>query len=204
MNRELYTVGHSNQSERQFLDLLLRHGIDAIADVRSVPYSRYTPQFNQDLLKDALRRSGIGYIDLCDELGARRKEPECYVAGAVDYALVPRSPLFIKGIDRLLEQGDLRRVAMMCAERDPLHCHRAILISRHLKALGVDIRHVHGADTVETHQEAELRLLDELGLDACDLFRTREEILDDAYDEQARKIAYRETENRAPSSEALA
>ena len=103
--RRVYTIGHSNHEEQTFLDLLLRHGIEVVADVRSQPYSKYTTQFNSDQIKPALAGAGINYVFLGRELGGRPDDPEFYDAeGRVRYDRVAESPLFRQGIERV-EKG---------------------------------------------------------------------------------------------------
>ena len=95
---ELFTIGHSTHSWEKFLELLRQHRIEAVADVRSSPFSQFNPHFNRETLRHALRQQGISYVFLGEELGARRSEPECYVNGRVDYSLIARTPAFIHGL----------------------------------------------------------------------------------------------------------
>src|SRR5262249_21304031 len=97
----LYTIGHSTHPLQHFLDLLKANGIQALADVRSSPFSRFNPQYNRDVLKRALKNEGIYYVELGKELGARRVESECYVGNKVSYPLVAQTPLFQHGLERL-------------------------------------------------------------------------------------------------------
>src|SRR4051812_41051246 len=90
----IFSVGHSDHNIQRFIDLLLHNGISAVADVRSMPYSRFNPQFNREQLKAALKAVRIRYVFLGDELGARRSEPECYVEGKARYELIARTPRF--------------------------------------------------------------------------------------------------------------
>jgi uncharacterized protein (DUF488 family) len=186
----LYTIGHSNHDLAKFLELLRRHEIAAIADVRSHPYSRYNPQFNRESLEPALARGRLEYVFLGEELGARRSEPECYAGDAVRYDLVAESALFRAGLDRLRRGMANYRVALMCAEKDPLTCHRTILICRHLRADVAEIRHILEDGSSETNEAAERRLLALLKLPPRDLFRGEAEMIEQAYDLQGEKIAY--------------
>lgn len=119
----LYSIGHSNHSIERFLELLGQHGIEAIADVRSSPYSRHSPQFNREVLEIALKEREIAYVFLGMELGARRHEQDCYTDGRVDYERIPATEAFQHGISRLIDGASRMRVAMLCAEKDPLTCH---------------------------------------------------------------------------------
>lgn len=131
------------------------HKIDAVADVRSAPYSGYNPQYNKASLEKALKNQGIAYVFLGKELGARREESECYRDGNIDYELVQKLPLFESGIERLLQGVSKMRVAMMCAEKDPLHCHRYGLIASYLGNTVIDIQHILADGSLKSQQEFE-------------------------------------------------
>src|SRR5262249_48596390 len=124
----MHTIGHSNHPIQDFLDLLRRHGITAVADVRSTPYSRFNPQFRRAKLQASLAEVGIQYVFLGAELGARSQDPSCYDAdGRVSYARLAKTELFRSGIERLITGSSQYRISIMCAEREPLECHRTIL-----------------------------------------------------------------------------
>lgn len=188
----LYSIGHSNHSIEQFLDLLEQHGIEAIADVRSSPYSRHCPQFSREALEKSLEDRGITYVFLGAELGARRHEPECYVGGKVDYDQVPRSETFQSGLARLASGASKMKTAMLCAEKDPLTCHRTILVGRNIKHMVADVLHILADGSTETQSQAEQRLLIECRLDEQNFFVTREQRLIEAYQKRAARIAYEE------------
>jgi uncharacterized protein (DUF488 family) len=186
----LFTIGHSTHPLELFLSLLRSHQITAIADVRSSPYSRFNPQFNRESLAKSLEAVGVRYVFVGLELGARRSEPECYVGGKARYELIAQSPLFLQGLDRVRRGIESFRVALLCAEKDPLTCHRAILVARHLRKDAGPIMHIVGDGTVETHDEVERRLLELCGLPTDNLFQTRDELVEQAYDIQGDRIAY--------------
>ncbi len=185
----VYTVGHSNLEMPAFLALLAKHQIEAVADVRSSPFSKYVPQFNRDVLQIALRKANVRYVPMGRELGARRGERECYVDAKARYDLIAKSSLFQQGLDRMRKGAGQFRLAMMCAEKDPLTCHRTILVCRHLKP-ALDIRHILEDGSLETEEQAEDRLLALLGLPAGDLFQSKADFIEQAYDKQGDKIAY--------------
>ena len=172
--------------------LLKQHGIQAVADVRSSPYSQYNPQFNREPLQRALQEHAISYVFLGDELGARRSERECYVNDRADYALISLTPAFNSGIDRVIRGAAKMRIALMCSEKDPLDCHRCILVSPHLRKRGVRVSHILADGSVESHDQAESRLLHSLELPEHELFRSSEEIAAEAYKLRGEKIAYQE------------
>lgn len=145
----IWTVGHSNHELATFVDLLVTHEIEAVADVRSAPYSRFAPHFDKAPLERAVREAGIEYVFLGQELGGRPPEDEFYDAeGHVRYDLVAGSPRFLSGIDRLLDGGGRYRIAMMCSEEDPHDCHRRLLVARVLCDRGVEVRHIRGDGAV--------------------------------------------------------
>jgi len=188
---ELFTIGHSTHSSEQFLELLRCHCIQAVADVRSSPYSARVPQFSRELLKRSLRKQGIRYVFLGEELGARRSEPECYVEGVARYDRIAKTSAFRNGLQRVMKGLARFRLALLCAERDPLECHRTILVCRHLEA-STQIRHILHDGSLETHSDSESRLLLEERIPADDFFASREALLARAYDQRGSKIAYHE------------
>jgi uncharacterized protein (DUF488 family) len=147
----IYTLGHSKHPTERFIELLRQHDIGALADVRSTPFSRFNPQFNRERLAAALREVGIHYVFLGQELGARPREREFYDGDRVSYAKLAQSELFRRGLERVLAGSREHRIALMCAERDPLHCHRALLISPELERAGVPVTHIHADGSLETH-----------------------------------------------------
>lgn len=189
---ELYTIGHSDHGIEAFVSLLRQHSIGAIADVRSSPYSARFPQFGKEMLEQSLKEQGIRYVFLGQELGARRGERSCYVDGRADYDRIAEQGMFLKGLDRLRKGLERYRIALVCAERDPLECHRTILVCRRMKSFGVDIRHIRYDGEIETHADAELRLMKEEATPDTDLFLEREELLSKAYTSRGEKIAFRE------------
>ncbi|WP_020469967.1 DUF488 domain-containing protein [Zavarzinella formosa] len=186
----LFTIGHSTYSSEKFLSLIQSQNITAIADVRSRPYSRFSPHFNQNNLAKSLRTAQIHYVFLGLELGARRTEPECYVNGKARYDLIAKLPMFKQGLDRIRRGIKSFRVALLCAEKDPLACHRTILVTRHLRNDAGPVIHILGEDELEFQEDAETRLLQLCGMQAEDLFRSRDELIENAYDIQGERIAF--------------
>ena len=204
MEKVLFTIGHSSHEFREFLELLEAHGVDVICDVRSSPYSGRNPQFNREALRDALAERTIQYVFLGKELGARSEDLSCYVDGQARYERIAETDLFRSGLERVLKGVESFRVSLMCAESDPLTCHRTILVCRELKRSHLSIFHILPNGTLESHGEAEERLLRMTKLDNGDLFRARDELLEEAYRLQGTKIAYSRPmgETSSSSSEA--
>lgn len=200
-DRTLFTVGHSTHPMNRFIDLLKRHGITAVADVRSQPYSRVNPQFNREVLGATLKQNGIAYVFLGKELGARSDDPKCYIDGKVSYERLATSTTFKDGLERLREGMKLHKVVLMCAEKDPLSCHRTILVSRHvIDNLGFAVQHILADGRLEEHGAAMRRLMNLLKMPEADMFNSRQELLSQAYETQGERIAYqRESKTTANS-----
>jgi uncharacterized protein (DUF488 family) len=141
-------------------------------------------------LKKILINNEMEYVFLGDYIGARIKAPECYKNGQVDYELISKHPLFQEGINRLLSGIKNFSIALMCAEKDPINCHRTILICKNLKNYQIKIYHIIDANTVEDHTESELRLMKLFHLEQPDLFMNEAHRLEEAYSRQEEKIAY--------------
>ena len=188
----ILTVGHSNHTPDLFLQLLVRHGVDEVVDVRSAPYSRYASQFNHDALRDTLEDVGIGYTYLGGELGGRPTDRSCYDAdGRVRYDRVADSDDFDDGIRRVIRAADEGQVALLCTEKEPLECHRTLLVARNLVERGVAVSHIMAEGGLESHDDTMLRLVEIHKLPPeGDMFRTRDDVIIEALERQARKFAY--------------
>ena len=185
MKHPVFTIGYSRRPRENFLLLLLRHGVDALVDVRSRPYSRFRPEFSTGPLAAACAAVGIAYRFLGDALGGRPKNPSCYHDGKLSYARVAVEPFFRQGLAELATASADTTLALMCAEADPVDCHRAILVARHLKPYGLDIRHIGPDDTFETLGAFEQRLVTMTGTTPAPLLDSPEEwhrAIDEAYD----------------------
>lgn len=190
MNKTIYTIGHSTHSVDTFINLLKIHRITAVGDVRSVPFSRFNPQFNKEQLQSALHSQGIRYVFMGKEFGARSEDSACYKNGKVQFHLLSETALFRKGLERIAKGSEQYRICLMCAEKDPIECHRAILVGRRLKDEGYSVIHILSDGEMEHHEAAEKRLLEMLNMNHQDLFLNWEQIIDGAYRKQNEKIAY--------------
>lgn len=186
----LLTIGHSSHPIEVFLRLLKVNGITAVADVRSTPASRFYPQFNRGELKKALASVGIKYVFLGRELGARSSDPSCYIDGKVQYDRLASTEAFQSGISRLLAGANSETIAITCTERDPLDCHRCILVSKRLVEVGVSIGHILSDGQVEEHDKTMMRLRKLHGLADLDLLRSVDDLLFEALRLQEDRIAY--------------
>ena len=190
LTHPVFTVGHSTHTLEVFVALLSRHGVTALVDVRSTPYSRANPQFNRETLERHLKAQGIKYVFLGAELGARSNDLTCYEHGRVQYARLARTDLFRSGIERVIRGANDYRVALMCAEKEPLDCHRTILVARALTELGVTVQHILADGRLESHDATMERLLQVIGLRDHDLFRSRDDLIAEALVRQEQRVAY--------------
>jgi uncharacterized protein (DUF488 family) len=150
----VFTIGHSNHAIDTLRGLLLRHGIEVVADVRSSPYSQYASQFNRETLCAAVTDAGIEYRFLGDALGGRPSGEDFYDDhGRVLYDRIAASPAFRQGIDRLVRIARQRRTALLCSEEDPTDCHRRRMIGRVLIERQVPVIHIRGDGRAETEEE---------------------------------------------------
>lgn len=148
----VFTIGHSTHPIEEFIALLRRRHIDAVADVRSRPYSRFNPQFNREKLAAFLQADGIDYMYLGRELGGRPEDPECYENGKVNYRRVAATPLFRRGLEQVRAKSRSMNIALMCAEKDPAHCHRTHPVARELAGAGHMIAHILADGELATHE----------------------------------------------------
>lgn len=199
----IFTIGYSgyHQDQNRFVSDLKTSGVNVIADVRTSPYSRYAAEFNKDTLNSFLRKNGMLYLFMGAQLGARPSNNACYKNGAVDYDSILTSAEFMKGLDRL-QDGISKgyRIALMCAEKDPICCHRNILVAHALAKRGVSVGHFiqlvsNEPAVVENSDDTESRLLEECNMDQLsqgDLFMSNEDRIEAAYRSRFKEIAYRE------------
>lgn len=192
---QLFTIGHSTHEWPAFVALLRKHSISTMADVRSSPYSRFNPQYNREALERGLNEAGIQYVFMGRELGARRDESECYEGRQARYENIARTPLFLEGIDRVRKGAAEHRIALMCAEKDPITCHRMVLVGRALRTDGLELLHILEDGSIEANADAERRMVSATGLPESDLFRSREELVEEAYRQQGLRIAWVDPED---------
>ena len=187
---QIFSIGHSNHSLDKFLSLLESSKINMVVDVRSAPFSRMFPQFNQDTLKKSLGENLIGYLFLGDQIGGRSNDPEDYLDGQVLYKALAQKEGFKTGIERLKEGSAKYRIALMCSEKEPLDCHRTLLVSQALASRDIPVGHIHADGTVEAHKDALARLLTLHKLSSPDLFSNDKDRVQEALTLQEKKIAY--------------
>ena len=184
------TVGHSNHPLETFVSLLQQHDVTTLADVRSAPYSRFNPQFNRKSLDAALQTHGIAYRFMGHALGGRPEDPSCYEDGRVRYDRLAQTSLYRDGIDRVVAAARDERIALMCAEKEPLDCHRTLLVGRTLSGRGVAVTHILADGALEPHADTMDRLLDSVKLPRGDLLHSKQELIEQALALKEGRIAY--------------
>jgi uncharacterized protein (DUF488 family) len=158
----VWTIGHSNHSADRLLDLLGRAAIDVVIDVRSSPFSRYSPQFNRDQIHRVLELAGIRYGFMGAVLGGRPRDPAMYDAdGHVRYDRVAATDVYTDAVDRVRSGAVTHRIAVLCGEEDPISCHRRRLIGRSLAEAGVSLLHIRGNGTIEGEESVAARDVEE-------------------------------------------
>lgn len=151
----IYTIGHSTRTSQELVELLRHYGVDRLIDIRSIPFSRYNPQFNRDVIADVMRQSDIGYEHL-ESLGGIKPTREVMERATScsersrGFATYMQSDEFRSGLARVLQVAEHATVALMCAESNPSHCHR-FWVSDALLEQGVDVAHIIDATTLRDH-----------------------------------------------------
>jgi uncharacterized protein (DUF488 family) len=175
--KPIRTIGHSNHPIERFVDLLRNGGVELLVDVRSVPYSRRFPQFSREKLAKSLEAAGITYAWEGEALGG--KSGGSYTAAAA-------RPDFKDALGRLIERAADTTICLMCAEKEPLDCHRTVLVSRRLAERGAAIEHLLADGSTRPHAEIENKLLSKKA--GGDLFDDRNRLLEQAYDARERAM----------------
>ena len=187
----IFTIGHSNHSLDVFGGMLKRHNIDTLVDVRSSPFSAYTPQYNHDEMLKSCRKWGISYIFLGYEAGGRPEDDGCYVDGKARYDLIAATKDF-RGVISDLTDGYMKghRVALMCSEKEPMACHRTVLIAEALEKACCSVSHILHDGSCESHYDTMKRMIEAQGMKDADLFASGAAIRKEALAKQEAKIAF--------------
>jgi uncharacterized protein (DUF488 family) len=194
---QLYTLGYSGLEIDGFLALVARYHVDVICDVRSTPYSTYKPDFTRAAFRQHLNAAGVKYVFLGDKLGARPDDRSCYVDGQAVYDKIAETAHFKEGIARVRKGVETLNLALVCSERDPIECHRAILVIDRLADLRASTIHIHTDGSPETQETFDARLVEKLGLTPPPLLCEPgdwDRAVAEAFERQSAAIAYRERE----------
>lgn len=195
MESRVFTVGYANRSVEEFVAVLRDNSVNAVADIRSVPFSGSNPEFNHDSLKRTLGSSGIAYAFLGKELGARTPNTDCYVSGRVQYDRLATTPTFQLGLGRIEKGISSHRIALMCAEKEPFDCHRCILVGRHLCERGIRVSHILEGGQTEEHSATIGRLIQYLRISDAYASQSEEDNISMAYRIQGERIAFKVEED---------
>ena len=194
----IFTIGYAGLAIERFIEILKSKGIEAVADLRSQPYSKREPAYSRDPLKAFLESVGLLYVFLGKELGARREESECYLDGVARYDLIEKTSAVADGLDRLRKGAGKYTIALLCAEKDPLTCHRALLVGRLLAAEGYPMTHLVADGSEEDQESLETRLMQEEGKASGEIdfgsgnLKPRDQMLGECYTGRAESMACRE------------
>ena len=190
MNKTLLTIGHSNHGLNDFMNLLSTNKIELVIDVRSAPYSKIYPHFNRESLESSLTKNSIKYLFLGDSVGGRSNSIDDYSNGRVVYKKLAEKKEYISSINLIISLSSQHKAVLMCSEKEPLECHRTLLISRSIEASKVKVLHIHRNGKIESHEEAIERLLRIWNLDSPSLFGKDIERIDEALFKQESKYAF--------------
>lgn len=192
----IYSIGYAGLSQEAFLSLLKLHNIQCIADVRSSPYSKAFPHYNRENVPAWLKQSNVRYVYLGEELGPRSKDSTHYNdSGQVQFDLLSKSTLFENGIKRLENGAKMMNVAIMCAEKDPMTCHRSLLVAEYSKSTSLKFSHIHQDGSIESHREMIARAMKAFQM-APDMFTPLEEYERLAHEKLCKKFAFTKPEVR--------
>ena len=192
----LFTIGHSNHSLENFKKILSDNNIHYVLDVRSIPRARFVPHFNEKQLSHYLNSINVNYANMGKYFGARQPQKLYYTeTGYLDFDRFRESELFQTGLKTTLNLLETSNVLLLCMERDPLDCHRAIMVGRGFELAGIDVKHILFDSTIITQDELNRRLLDkyfpvrgQLSLFAN--HQSDNELLAEAYRSQNKEIGY--------------
>jgi uncharacterized protein (DUF488 family) len=193
---DVFTIGYAGLSKEGICKILHQHGIQAIADVRSSPYSKTFPDFGKDQMPKWLQENGVRYVYLGIELGPRSNSDKHYKEGQVQFDILSQTEAFQTGIRRLKNGSEKMRIAIMCAENDPMTCHRSLLVAEFGQEEGLRFSHILKNGSVETHEEMLKRAMKTLGI-APDMFLSEDACLKIAHQQLCKKYAYKKI-TRAP------
>ena len=198
----IHTIGHSNHSLGTFLEMLQKHGIREVVDVRSTPFSRHVPHFNRERLETPLEEAGIAYRFMGETLGGRPQDACCYDEhGIVQYEIMAEDAGFQESISQIADQSRDWSLALMCTEADPMACHRTLLVAHAMRKTGTSVYHILRDGQREDHDETITRLLSLWGMPLGEQEdMKREQVIEQALRQQARKVGYRKPRTQRASA----
>lgn len=197
----IYTIGYTAFSINEFIETIKNFGISCVIDVRSSPFSNYYTDYNKDTLERTLKEHNILYRNYANEFGARQTNPAFYSGDIVDFDKFIKSAQFLEGVSKVkkgIERG--YSFVLMCAEKDPIKCHRSIMLGKGFSENGFDVKHIVSKTEIESQRELEERLLEMYHQDRFQLTlfggeQSASELLADAYKKQNLAIGYNKNTN---------
>jgi hypothetical protein len=202
--KQCFTIGYGNYPIDRFITFLQNVSIDVIIDVRSSPYSRFNPHFNRENLENSLHRSDISYRFMGDKIGGRYSNPSLlFPDGTVNYQKVQSTEQFQDGISQVLSIiSSGKKIALMCAEKEPEKCHRFALISPVLQSKGIKVIHVRPEIRLQANEDLEKELINSV-IDNKQVTISSEPVnsVDSMYEKLNKKIAYKSKDYMAPIEE---
>lgn len=197
----LFTIGHSNHSLEHFKQMLIDNDVNCVVDVRSVPRSRFVPQFNEKRLSEYLKKFRISYCNMGEYFGARQVYPKYFNEGGyLDFECFRESDMFKTGLENILKALENHNMALMCTEKNPIDCHRAIMVGRGFELAGVKVEHILSDSTVISQDTFNNQLLQRYfsrnqQLSLFDTMKNEDELLVEAYRKRNEEIGYRKKED---------
>lgn len=191
----IYTIGHSQHDLEHFLKMLRTNEIDYVLDVRSTPYSKFAQNYDRENIQNFLVRNNINYKYMGKYFGARQENMDLYTQdGYLDFEKVAVSGHFQSAVENVMKGMETNRIALMCLEKKPIDCHRAILVAKAFYSKGCTVNHILEDCSIQTHPELNEELLDMYFPDRNQIslfdIRTDEERLVEAYKLRNKAIGY--------------
>ena len=204
----LYTIGYSGFQIDEFIETLKGYGISAVIDVRSNPYSGYFRDYDAEQLRIRLRNSGISYRNYAREFGARHTDPAYFSHdGYLDFGVFAASTQFLDGTRKVVQGIEAGFVpVLMCAEKNPAACHRAILVSRWFHENGYEVIHILPDGVTQSQDDVVNQLKsayfpNRAQLSFDNLNKTEDDYAREAYKIANEKIGYREAAENSPDAD---
>ncbi len=192
---KIYTIGHSQHKIEHFLQLLKMHNINYVIDVRSTPYSKYAQTYDRENITRELKNHNINYAFMGKYFGARQDNKELYTKeGYLDFEKFSESYLFNTGLQNVIKGTENNKIALMCLEKKPIDCHRAILVANAFYKAGCEVGHILEDGRLESHEDLNSELLNMYFPDRNQIsmfvHKTEEEFLKEAYRCRNKDIGY--------------
>ncbi len=190
----LYTIGYSGFDIDNFLLALKKYSIGALVDVRTSPHSAYYTIYDRENIKNILNRENIFYLFLGKELGARPEDGALYTRHIADFKKISNSESFIEACKRIRQGIEMFPICMMCAEKDPINCHRTVLVANAFRNRypEVSIFHIHSDLKIERQDRIDRRIMALYNLEQEHLFKDYETRKIEAYSLREKDIAFNE------------